>query len=52
MPGPERLDVPGFGEAEDLAGSGAAAGSDAALYQQGEPADQCQHAQQCMAPLH
>ena len=40
MPGPERLDVPGFGEAEeDLPGSGAATGSDAALYQQGEPAD-------------
>lgn len=33
----------GFGEAEDgLAGAGGAAGSDAALCQQGEQADQCQ----------
>lgn len=38
MPGPERLDVPGFGEAEeDLTGFGGAACSEASLCQQGEP---------------
>jgi len=40
VPGLERLDVPGFREAEeDSVGSGAAAGSDPALCQKEEPAD-------------
>ena len=40
MPGLERIDVPGFREAEeDPVGSGEAAGSDPALCRKEEPAD-------------